>query len=163
MRVAIASRATARASVGMRVYARALLERLPRVAPDLALIPVDAPVVTLPLALRAARAELVHLPYLEAPPLLPHPYTAMVHDLLHLRFPEQFSALTAAYWRLVAIPLYRGATRVLVSDPRVADDCVAMLGVRRERLRVVPLGYSDAVPNACARRRPARPRPDRPR
>ena len=148
MRVAIASRATARASVGMRVYARALLERLPRVAPDLALIPVDAPVVTLPLALRAARAELVHLPYLEAPPLLPHPYTAMVHDLLHLRFPEQFSALTAAYWRLVAIPLYRGATRVLVSDPRVADDCVAMLGVRRERLRVVPLGYSDAVPNA---------------
>ncbi len=132
----------------MRAYARALLERLPRVAPDLALVPIDAPIVTLPLALRAARAALVHLPYLEAPPLVPRPYTAMVHDLLHLRFPEQFSPLTAAYWRLVAIPLYRSAARVLVSDQRVADDCVTMLGVRPERLRVVPLGYGDAVPNA---------------
>jgi len=148
IRVALATRATPRASAGMRAYARALIERLPRVAPDVALVVVDAPVLAVPWALRAARAQLVHLPYLEVPPLLPRPYVAMLHDLLHLRFPAQFSRATAAYWRAVAAPFYRGAARVLVSDPSVAEDCVARLGVARERIRVVPLGYGDGVPDA---------------
>jgi glycosyltransferase involved in cell wall biosynthesis len=90
----------------------------------------------------------VHLPYLEAAPLVPRPYVAMVHDLIHLRFPALFSRATGAYWRFVAGPLYRGAARVLVSDERVAADCVALLAVARERIRVVPLGYGDAVPDA---------------
>ena len=148
IRVAIAARGTTRASVGMRAYTRALLERLPRVAPDIDLIPVGAPLALHPLALRLARPHLVHLPYLEVAPLVPRPYVAMVHDLIHLRFPALFSAATAAYWRLVAAPLYRHAARLLVSDPRVAADCVELLGVAPERLRVVPLGYGDAVPEA---------------
>jgi glycosyltransferase involved in cell wall biosynthesis len=148
IRVAVAARPTTRASAGMRAYTRAVLERIPRVAPDVELIPVESPVALHPLALRAARPQLVHLPYLEAAPLVPRPYVAMVHDLIHLRFPALFSGATAAYWRFVAGPLYRGAARVLVSDERVAADCVALLGVARERIRVVPLGYGDAVPDA---------------
>jgi glycosyltransferase involved in cell wall biosynthesis len=148
IRVALPSRATRRASAGMRAYARALLERVPRVAPEVDLVAVDAPVAALPWALRAARAQLVHLPYLELPPLVPRPYVAMVHDLIQLRFPELFSRMTAAYWRAVAIPAYRGAARLLVSDPRVAGDCVMLLGVPRERIRVVPLGYGDGIPEA---------------
>ncbi|HEX3467196.1 MAG TPA: glycosyltransferase [Candidatus Elarobacter sp.] len=149
IRVALATRATARASAGMRAYARALSERIPRVAPDVELIAVDAPPAGLPFALRAACAQLVHLPYLETAPLVPRPYVAMLHDLIHLCFPASFSAATAAYWRFVAGPLYRGAARVLVADPRVADDCVALLGVARDRIRVVPLGYGDAIPTAA--------------
>lgn len=145
MRVALATSVTPRASVGMRLYARALHERLPRVAPDLAVISVDAPLAALPFALHAARPQLVHLPYLENPPLIPRPYTAMVHDLIHLRFPEFFGRATALYWRFVAGPIYRAAVRVLVSDPRVADDCVALLGIERGRIRIVPLGYDDAI------------------
>ncbi|MDQ6942108.1 MAG: glycosyltransferase [Candidatus Eremiobacteraeota bacterium] len=68
----------------------------------------------------------------------------MVHDLLHLRFPHAYSRAAAVYWRLVAIPLYRGAARLLVSDARVADDCVALLRVPSDRIRVVPLGYDEA-------------------
>jgi glycosyltransferase involved in cell wall biosynthesis len=149
IRVVLAARPTTRASAGMRAYTRALLERLPRVAPDVDLVPVTSPLAAHPLALRAARPQLVHLPYLEAAPLVPRPYVAMVHDLIHLRFPSLFSRATAAYWRFVATPLYRGAARVLVSDPRVADDCVALLGVARERIRVVPLGYDEAIPAAA--------------
>jgi glycosyltransferase involved in cell wall biosynthesis len=149
IRVALAARPTARASAGMRAYARALLERIPRVAPDIELVPIESPLALHPLALRAARAQLVHLPYLEAAPLVPRPYVAMLHDAIQLQYPALFSRATAAYWRFVAGPLYRGAARVLVSEPRVADDCVALLGVARERVRVVPLGYGDAVVGAA--------------
>jgi glycosyltransferase involved in cell wall biosynthesis len=148
IRVALAARPTPRASAGMRAYTRALLERVERVAPDIELVAVESPLVVHPLALRAARAQLVHLPYLEAAPFVPRPYVAMVHDAIQLRFPALFSRATAAYWRFVAGPLYRGAARLLVSEPRVADDCVALLGVARERVRIVPLGYADAVADA---------------
>jgi len=132
----------------MRAYTRALLERLPRVARDVELIPVEAPLLFHPLALRVARPQLVHLPYLDAAPLVPRPYVAMVHDLIHLRFPALFSRATALYWRAVAAPLYRGAARILVSEERVAADCVALLGIPRERIRIVPLGYGQAVVSA---------------
>jgi glycosyltransferase involved in cell wall biosynthesis len=148
IRVVLAARPTTRASAGMRAYTRAVLERVPRVAPDVDLVPVESPLALHPLALRAARPQLVHLPYLEAAPLVPRPYVAMLHDTIHLRLPALFSRATAAYWRFAAGPLYRGAARVLVSDERVADDCVALLGVARERIRIVPLGYGDAVPGA---------------
>jgi glycosyltransferase involved in cell wall biosynthesis len=148
IRVVLAARPTTRASAGMRAYTRAILERVPRVAPDVDLVAVESPLLLHPLALRTARPQVVHLPYLEAAPLVPQPYVAMVHDLIHLRFPALFSRPTAAYWRFVAAPLYRGAARVLVSDERVGADCVALLGVARERVRVVPLGFGDAVPGA---------------
>jgi glycosyltransferase involved in cell wall biosynthesis len=148
IRVVLAARPTTRASAGMRAYTRALLERVSRVAPDVELLPVEAPLALHPFALRAARPQLVHLPYLEAAPFVPRPYVAMVHDLIHLRFPALFSRATALYWRIAAAPLYRAAARVLVSDERVADDCVALLGVARERIRIVALGYGDLVPEA---------------
>jgi glycosyltransferase involved in cell wall biosynthesis len=148
IRVVVAARPTTRASAGMRAYTRAVLERLPRVAPDVEVVPVESPLIFHPVALRAARPQLVHLPYLEAAPLVPRPYVAMLHDAIHLRHPALFSRATAAYWRLAGAPLYRGAARVLVSDERVAADAVALLGVRRERVRVIPLGYGDAVPDA---------------
>jgi glycosyltransferase involved in cell wall biosynthesis len=148
IRVALAAGATARTSAGMRAYARALRERIPHVAPDIELVAVESPPFLQPFALRAAGAQLVHLPYLEVLPPVPRPYVAMLHDLLHLRFPALFSRGTRAYWRIIAGPLYRAAARVLVSDPRVADDAVALLGIARERIRIVPLGYGDAVPGA---------------
>ena len=144
----MAARPTARASAGMRAYTRALLDRVPRVAPDIELVPVEAPLALHPFALRVARPQLVHLPYLEAAPFVPRPYVAMVHDLIHLRFPALFSRTTALYWRIVAAPLYRAAARLLVSDERVASDCVALLGVERERIRIVPLGYGELVAGA---------------
>ncbi len=148
IRVALASPATPRASAGMHAYARALIERMAKAAPDVDLVAVGAPPALQPWALRSARAQLVHLAYPDLVPPVPRPYVAMLHDLIHLRYPAQFSRATAAYWRFVGAPLYRGAARVLVSDPRVADDGVALLRIARERVRVVPLGYGDAIPAA---------------
>ncbi len=148
IRAVVAARPTTRASAGMRAYTRAVLERIPRVAPDVDVVPVESPLLLHPFALRTARPDVVHVAYLEAAPFVPHPYVAMLHDTIHVRFPSLFSRATAAYWRAIAGPLYRGAERVLVSDERVADDATALLGVARERVRVVPLGYGDAIPSA---------------
>jgi len=154
-RIALALGVTPRASVGMLMVASALREGLPRAAPDLTFINVDAAPLLQPFALRAARPDLVHAPYLENGPFPPRPYTMMAHDLIQLRFPQLFSRLTAIYWRAIAAPLLRGATRVLVSDARVADDLHALLGISRARIRIVPLGYDarvlDAVPYSAPR------------
>jgi len=148
IRVAIAAHATPRASAGMRAYATALLERIERVAPDVHVVDVGAPIALQPVALRLAHAELTHVPYLEAAPLPPRPYVAMLHDCIQLRLPALYSRTTAAYWRFVAGPLYRNAARVLVSEARVAADGAELLGVRADRFRTIPLGYSDGIPDA---------------
>jgi glycosyltransferase involved in cell wall biosynthesis len=148
IRVALASHATLRASAGMRAYTAALRERVERVAPDVHLIDIGAPIALQPLALRLARAELTHIPYLDVAPLPPRPYVAMLHDCIQLRLPALYTGTVAAYWRFVAGPLYRNATRVLVSDARVAADGAELLGVRPERFRIVPLGYGDGIPDA---------------
>jgi glycosyltransferase involved in cell wall biosynthesis len=147
-RVALALGVTPRASVGMRAVAAALRDGLPRAAPEITFVNVDAAPLLQPFALRAARADLVHAPYLENGPLPPRPYTMMAHDLIQLRFPHLFSRVTALYWRAVAAPLLRGAARVLVSDARVGDDLHALLGISRARIRVVPLGYDARVLSA---------------
>lgn len=152
IRVALATHATRRASAGMRAYAEALVARVPRVAADVELIQVDATPTALPIALRRAKPDVTHIAYLESSRFLPKPYVAMVHDLIHLRFPQLFSRSTAAYWHLVAIPLYRNAARVIVSDPGVGEDVTRLLGVDAERIAVVPLGYNDLIPTATAHR-----------
>jgi glycosyltransferase involved in cell wall biosynthesis len=148
IRVAVAAHATPRASAGMRAYAAALLERIERVAPDVHLVDVASPIALQPIALRLAHPELTHIPYLEAGPLPPRPYVAMLHDCIQLRLPALYTGTVAAYWRFVAGPLYRNATRVLVSDTRVAADGADLLGIRADRFRTVPLGYGDGIPDA---------------
>ena len=48
--------------------------------PTSSCVPVTSPLLLHPLALRAARPHVVHLPYLEASPFVPRPYVAMLHD-----------------------------------------------------------------------------------
>jgi glycosyltransferase involved in cell wall biosynthesis len=69
----------------------------------------------------------------------------MLHDLIHLQYPEFFSKATALFYAVVAKPMLRGATLLLMSDERTADACVELLGVERERCRIVPLGYDPAL------------------
>jgi glycosyltransferase involved in cell wall biosynthesis len=150
--VALDARITPRMSAGMRAYVRALLACLPRVAPDIRLHPVGRgrnfsldEQVGLPAEIDRLAPALTHYPTIYVPLRRRKPYVAMVHDLIHLQFPQFFSPLTPLHYALVATPMYRGAAALLTSDRRTADACAELLGVPLERCRIVPLGYDPAI------------------
>ena len=150
--VAIDARMTRRMSLGVRAYVGELLGRLPLVAPDLRVVGVGggenfgwAEQIGLPRALARSGAKVVHFPTTYGPLLRRRPYVLTVHDLIHLRFPELFGRATALHYRLVGVPLARGAARLVMGDERTVGDCERYLRVGPERCRVVPLGYDSAL------------------
>jgi glycosyltransferase involved in cell wall biosynthesis len=150
--VALDARITPRMSAGMRAYVRALVEGVPRVAADIRLHPVGsglnfgiAEQFGLPAAIARLAPALTHYPTVFVPLKRRRPYVAMVHDLIHLQFPQFFSPLTSAFYEFVARPMLTGAALLLMSDERTAVACEALLGVPRERCRIVPLGYDPAL------------------
>jgi glycosyltransferase involved in cell wall biosynthesis len=162
--VALDARITPRMSAGMRAYVRALVERIPHVAPDLRLHAVGrglnfglAEQVELPAEIARLAPDLTHYPTIFVPLRRRAPYVAMVHDLIHLQFPQYFSPATAAFYALVAGPMLRGAALLLMSDERTAAACERLLHVPRERCRIVPLGYDPLVLASLPPPAPARP------
>ena len=150
--VAVDARFTRRMSFGVRAYVRELLARLPAAAPDLTIARVGsgenfglAEQIGLPRAIARSQAKMVHFPTTFGPLLRSRPYALTIHDLIHLRYARLFGYATAVHYRLVGIPLARGATRLIVGDERTVDDCERYLGVPPERCRVVPLGYDPAL------------------
>jgi glycosyltransferase involved in cell wall biosynthesis len=150
--VAIDARVTRRMSYGVRAYVHELLTRLPAVAPDLSVAALGsgenfglAEQVGLPRAIVRSGAKIVHFPTTFAPLLRSRPYVLTIHDLIHLRYAALFGRPTAWHYRVVGIPLARGAARLVVGDERTVRDCETYLGVRRERCRVVPLGYDPGL------------------
>jgi len=162
--VALDARITPRMSAGVRAYVRGLVEGLPRVAPDIRLHAVGHGLnfgldeqLRLPAEIDRLAPAVTHYPTIFAPLRRRRPYVAMVHDLIHLQYPQFFSKPTAAFYSLAAKPMLRGATLLLMSDERTADACVEFLGVERKRCRIVPLGYEPALFAAAETRPPRRP------
>ena len=160
--VALDARITPRMSAGIRAYVRALCDGLPRVAPDIRLHTVGRGLnfgfseqVRLPAEIDRIAPALTHYPTIFAPLRRRRPYVAMVHDLIHLQYPQFFGRTTALFYSVAAKPMLRGAALLLMSDERTADACAELLGVERERCRVVPLGYDPGL-FAAAETRPAR-------
>jgi glycosyltransferase involved in cell wall biosynthesis len=151
-------------SAGVRAYVRALTDGVPRVAPDVRLHAVGRGLnfgideqVRLPAEIDRLKPALTHYPTIFAPLRRRRPYVAMVHDLIHLQYPQFFAPTTALFYRLAANPMLRGAALLLMSDERTADACVDLLGIARERCRVVPLGYDPALFAPAETRPPRRP------
>jgi glycosyltransferase involved in cell wall biosynthesis len=162
--VALDARITPRMSAGVRAYVQALLDGLPRVAPDIAVHAVGHGLnfgldeqVALPAEIARLKPALTHYPTIFAPLRRRKPYVAMVHDLIHLQFPKYFGYGTALFYEAVAAPMLRGAELLLMSDERTAAACESFLGIDRERCRVVPLGYDPALFATAETAPPARP------
>ncbi len=154
--IAIDSRVTPRMSFGMRAYLGELLARLPAVAPDLTVARVGSgsnfgvsEQIALPRQIACSGAKAVHFPTIFAPLVRTRPYVVTIHDLIHLRHAAFFGRPTAWHYRLIGIPLARGARRLVMGDERTIRDCEIYLGVAPERCRVVPLGYDPALTDAA--------------
>jgi glycosyltransferase involved in cell wall biosynthesis len=167
--VAIDARMTRQMSVGMQLYVRELVVRLPKVATDLRFIAVtnaelqthpDMGVVRidertaknaslrehflLPRIIKQTGAAIVHYCTPYAPRWSPQPYVYTIHDLIHLRFPRMHSWKIQPYYALLVGPVARGAAAVFVPTQSTAADVTKYLRVENSRLRVVPLGVSEA-------------------
>jgi O-antigen biosynthesis alpha-1,2-mannosyltransferase len=163
-RVGLDARLTAQMSVGMKTYVRELTERLPRVAPEFEYVVFDGggnfgwqEQVQLPLAMRRARIDLAHFLTIYVPVLAQRPFVLTVHDLIHLRFPKQFKSKVGPYYRTVVKRACSRAARVITDDERTARDLQHFLSVRREKVRVIPLGVSEQFFNAAVPHRGVRP------
>lgn len=141
----------------MATYARELVTRLPRVAPQFAYVPFTkggnfgwSEQVRLPLAMRRAHLDLVHFLSQYTPVLAPAPFIVTVHDLIHLRFPQYFKAKVRPYYETVVRLNCARATRVITDDERTVEDLVTLLGTDRAKIRVIPLGVGEqfTAPNA---------------
>ncbi len=98
-RVGLDARLTRQLSEGMKAYVRELVARLPHVAPEFAYVTFTHgknfgwnEQVRLPLAMRRARLDLVHLLSQYVPLVVPARFVVTIHDLIHLHFPSQFKA-----------------------------------------------------------------------
>jgi glycosyltransferase involved in cell wall biosynthesis len=156
-RIGLDARSTDQMSAGMKAYARELAERLPQVAPEFTFVPFTQgrnfgweEQVTLPLAMRRARLDLVHFLSLYVPLIAPAPSVITIHDLIHLRFPEQFKAKVGPYYRTVVRRACARAARVITDDERTVADLERFLRVDRAKVRVVPLGVDDRFLEAAA-------------
>ncbi len=150
--VAFDARATSHMSHGVLAYARALRDWLPRVAPDLRLLPVGdgdnfdlAEQVGLPLALARSGARLAHFPTIYVPRIVPIPYVMTIHDLIDLHYPRYVKRHVVPYWRAIVAPVARGARAVITDDTATVADLERFLRVDARRVRVIPLGSDDAA------------------
>ncbi len=148
--VAFDARETSHMSQGVLAYARALRAWLPRIAPDVALMPVGrgdnfdlAEQIALPWALLRSRAQLAHFPTIYAPRIIPIPYVMTIHDLIDLHYPHYVKKNVAPYWRTIVAPVARGARAVITDDEATVGDLERFLGVDPTRVRVIPLGSDD--------------------
>lgn len=149
-RVGLDARLTRQLSAGMQTYVRELIARLPVVAPEFAYVPFAeganfgwAEQVELPLAMRAAKLDLVHFLSQYVPVLLPKRFIVTIHDLIHLRFPQYFKAKVGPYYATVVRRACTRARRIVTDDERTIDDLEEFLGVSRAKVRVIPLGAAE--------------------
>jgi glycosyltransferase involved in cell wall biosynthesis len=150
-RIGLDARLTRQLSAGMQTYARELVARLPRVAPEYEYVTFSeggnfgwGEQVRLPLAMRRARLDLVHFLAQYVPLALPAKFVMTIHDLIHLRFPQYFKAKVGPYYATVVRWACARAARVITDDARTVDDLVGFLGVKRAKIRIVPLGVDES-------------------
>lgn len=168
-RVVLDARLTRQMSAGMQTYVRELVARLPQVAQDIEFVAItnadlhtDAHIVRiaqaaarnvsvaeqvlLPLLIRRCASgrgrRIAHYMSVYAPRWSFIPYVYTVHDLIHRRFPEYFSWKIPPFYSLVAAPVAQRAVCVLTDAQATLPDLRRYLGLRRQRVRVVPLGVS---------------------
>jgi len=98
----------------------------------------------LPRRLRRDRIDLLHAPAYTAPLLARPPYVLTVYDVIALKFPQSCKRANVWHYRAVLPRSVRRAARLIVPSRCTADDLHELLGVPKEKIRVIPLGVSGA-------------------
>lgn len=163
-RIGLDARLTRRMSAGMQQYVRELSRRLPKIAPEFAFARYRSggnfgwsEQIGLPLWMLRSRLQLVHFTSLYTPLLCPARSVITIHDLIHLRFPEQFKRSVGPYYRTAVRHACARAARVITDDGRTVEDLAYYLQVDPAKVRVIPLGVTPRALQAQERAKPRRP------
>jgi glycosyltransferase involved in cell wall biosynthesis len=84
--------------------------------------------------------DLLHCPTYYGPLRPRVPTVVTVHDLAVVRHPEAFPRWTRTYAPRLLAPVLRAASRVIAVSEFTASEVETLLGIARDRIRVVPNG-----------------------
>ena len=87
---------------------------------------------------RARGADVLHCPTYRGPIRAGVPMVVTVHDVAVFRHPEAFPPWTRNYSRRIVPRVLRAARRIVAVSEFTAAELEAVLGVRREKISVVP-------------------------
>jgi glycosyltransferase involved in cell wall biosynthesis len=90
-----------------------------------------------PLALRRLRPQVLHSPGLASPLLWHGPVVLTLHDVAFLSLPEQMSRASLYYWRYIALPSARRATRIVTVSNHARQEIARELHLPLERIETV--------------------------
>lgn len=94
------------------------------------------------LALRRLRSGVYFSPGFNGPIRCPIPFVFCIHDLIHLRFPEESSVVRRAYYRHVVRPASRRAFRVITGSEFSRSTILEWTGLPAHQVVVVGYGVS---------------------
>jgi glycosyltransferase involved in cell wall biosynthesis len=98
----------------------------------------------LPNILHRMRPELYHCPHYAAPGYFAGPMVLTIHDLIHLRFPQDHGLKHRLFYRWVVGPAARRAGAVFTVSQHSKNDIVELLKVDPDRVVVTPNGVGPA-------------------
>jgi glycosyltransferase involved in cell wall biosynthesis len=94
--------------------------------------------VSLPMALRKRKPDIVHIPHHDCPPLMPGRLVLTIHDCVHVKFPPENLSRVRRY------ELYRrtkraveGASQILAVSHSTRDDLVNIFDLDAKRISVI--------------------------
>jgi glycosyltransferase involved in cell wall biosynthesis len=109
------------------------------------------------LAVMGLRAGVYFTPGFNPPLRCPVPFVFCIHDLIHLRFAGESSALRRAYYGLVVGPAAQRAARVLTVSEYSRREILEWTGLNSERVEVVGNGVSEVFRPEGPRHEPGYP------
>ncbi|HVP08962.1 MAG TPA: glycosyltransferase family 1 protein [Burkholderiales bacterium] len=131
---------------GIGRFADEVIARLPDARPlslPVRRLSLLDPVATALAALRL-REGVYFTPGFNPPPRSAVPVVFCIHDLIHLRFPAESTALRRAYYRLVVAPAAQRAARILTVSEFSRREILDWTGLPEERVVVAGDGVSAA-------------------
>ena len=111
-----------------------------------------------PLTLRRLRPDVLHAPGLASPLLWRGPLVLTLHDVAFLDMPEQMSLASQYYWRYVALPSARQATRIVTVSYSARQEIAQKLQLPLERIETVYNSIGDQFTTSLMPERIARVR-----
>jgi glycosyltransferase involved in cell wall biosynthesis len=97
----------------------------------------------LPLACKKERLDLLHCPVNVRPFVSPCPTIVTIHDLIFLRYPENFKPARQRYLKAMTTWSARHATHIIAVSETTRRDTIELLGVRPDKVTTVHNGVSE--------------------